>query len=364
MKWFLIFLFFISNSTSLKLNKEGTFKIVQFTDLHYGANLDKKKDNSTSNLERYILDLEKPDLVVVTGDIISSEWWDTNQYQDVWTKKLWEKMNMPMIERNIPYAIIFGNHENDWIRDLILELELEYRPFSLTQAQHYNKNTGNFYRLTIEDSHNQPFTHLWFFDSLQYGCRHDPSSYGCPTQFQTEYFRSMEDGLPGIAFIHIPLIDFLDMWNSNESRIYGNMREDEKHGICCSTVQTGLFQVLKQGNVKAIYSGHDHSSDFYGYHQGVLLSYGRKTGYPLYGPHALHGARVLELNENGTIETWIRQADGSVEVQKLLKERKTMQYCCKTSLEISSKWYRIAFLTIVILVIGVLIILSMFYNEC
>ena len=52
----------------LKFNKDGKFKIVQFTDVHYIHGNPK----SAVSLERIneVLDAEKPDLVLFTGDVI------------------------------------------------------------------------------------------------------------------------------------------------------------------------------------------------------------------------------------------------------------------------------------------------------
>jgi hypothetical protein len=61
-------------------------------------------------------------------------------------------------------------------------------------------------------------------------------------------------------------------------------------------------------------SGHDHNNDYYGDYEGITLSYGRKTGVGCYGPkNMLRGARIFELSyEPFTIDTWVRQEDGSV----------------------------------------------------
>ena len=49
----------------------GTFKIVQFTDLHWVEDASfKTKNDSTLNLMRDILNAEKPDLAVITGDVV------------------------------------------------------------------------------------------------------------------------------------------------------------------------------------------------------------------------------------------------------------------------------------------------------
>ena len=53
---------------SLKFNKDGKFKIVQFTDVHYIY----ENPKSAISIERIneVLDAEKPDLVLFTGDVI------------------------------------------------------------------------------------------------------------------------------------------------------------------------------------------------------------------------------------------------------------------------------------------------------
>ena len=57
-----------AGSPVLKFNQDGKFKIVQFTDVHF------KYGNPASDiaLERIneVLDAEKPDFVIFTGDVI------------------------------------------------------------------------------------------------------------------------------------------------------------------------------------------------------------------------------------------------------------------------------------------------------
>ena len=53
---------------TLRFNKDGKFKIVQFTDVHYIYN-DPRSDISVERINQ-VLDLEKPDLVLFTGDVI------------------------------------------------------------------------------------------------------------------------------------------------------------------------------------------------------------------------------------------------------------------------------------------------------
>ena len=84
----------------LKFHKDKTFKIVQFTDVHYCYN---KQDTSQLALDciNSVLDAEKPDLVIVTGDLIFSPPAIPGL----------AKVLEPIIKHNVPYAIAWGNHD-------------------------------------------------------------------------------------------------------------------------------------------------------------------------------------------------------------------------------------------------------------
>ena len=55
----------------LKFNRDGKFKIVQFTDVHYKYD---DQANSQISLDRIneVLDAERPDFVMFTGDVVVS----------------------------------------------------------------------------------------------------------------------------------------------------------------------------------------------------------------------------------------------------------------------------------------------------
>lgn len=52
----------------LTFQKDGTFKIVQFTDLHWKDG--RPEDIRTRKLMNTVVQAEQPDLVVFTGDVI------------------------------------------------------------------------------------------------------------------------------------------------------------------------------------------------------------------------------------------------------------------------------------------------------
>lgn len=52
----------------------------------------------------------------------------------------------------------------------------------------------------------------------------------------------------------------------------------------CSLVNSGVLQTLvSMGDVKAVFTGHDHTNDFCGNLNGIWLCYGGGFGYHAYG---------------------------------------------------------------------------------
>lgn len=59
---------------TLRFNENHEFTILQFTDLHYGE--ESEKDENNMKLQQKLIEWVKPDLTVLTGDMISGYGWD------------------------------------------------------------------------------------------------------------------------------------------------------------------------------------------------------------------------------------------------------------------------------------------------
>ena len=92
----------------LKFNAEGKFKIVQLTDMHYGEG--DEKDGNTDRLITEILNKEQPDLVVVTGDVVSGYMWDG--VTRPWLAPEYSKMFNVITELGYHWATTAGNHDS------------------------------------------------------------------------------------------------------------------------------------------------------------------------------------------------------------------------------------------------------------
>jgi 3',5'-cyclic AMP phosphodiesterase CpdA len=95
--------------THLRVNPDGSFKIMQLTDLHFGE--DKTLDAKTATSIKDWIDKEKPDLIAITGDLISGFYWDEKKHEtEFWGH--YHKMFVFMInEMQIPWAFVPGDRD-------------------------------------------------------------------------------------------------------------------------------------------------------------------------------------------------------------------------------------------------------------
>ena len=84
--------------------KNDTFKILQIADTQEG----RKVSPDTLALISAALDREEPDLVVYSGDQI----WGRGFHGDVnQVRRVLKELTAPVVERHLPFAICFGNHD-------------------------------------------------------------------------------------------------------------------------------------------------------------------------------------------------------------------------------------------------------------
>jgi hypothetical protein len=288
----------------LRFHPNHTFTIVQFTDLHWKNG--EPEDLKTRALMERVLELEKPDLVMLTGDVIEGE-----RCAD--PAQSWREAVRPIVERKIFWAAVFGNHDDEGAlsrRDLMaIQQSL---PGCLSEPGPENLSGVGNYLLDIRASaKDQTAARLYCLDSLSYA---EPKTDGYawiqPDQIawyleQAQAAREANDGLPlpALAFFHIPLPEYNEIWDRQ-------LCQGEKHEtICCPHFNSGFFAALREGgDVLGTFVGHDHVNDFEGELDGIRLCYGRASGFNTYGFTGFErGARVIRLREGERgFESWLR----------------------------------------------------------
>ncbi|KAK3239866.1 hypothetical protein CYMTET_50235 [Cymbomonas tetramitiformis] len=344
---------------------DGTFKIVQFTDLHFGET--SRDDQASQRVMQAVLAAEPDtDLVILSGDMISG---DKNKMQNDpnWFQNKWQDIVLPLEHAGVPFACVFGNHDSEASLHnvAIAKLDRESSRLSLTKctpapgtnpvhinyhleilptkkpqletmpalndtfyAPHIRALDGSVARSALTTEHEQAAARIWLLDSGRRGCGGQSRGWGCvpgrtikwieqeaaDLAHQAQRWSGGFSPTPSLSFVHIPPPEFLQAWRSPSTR--GNKWE----AIACPSLNSGLVSVLRRANITAVYSGHDHNNDFVGLVQGVRLAYGRKSGYGGYGPRPVtsRGARVILLREGedaSVAPTWIRTENGVKHLQ-------------------------------------------------
>ena len=130
---------------SLRFKEDRSFKIAQFTDIHWD------NDNSgactnAARLIRHVLDAEKPDLAVLTGDAVVHK-----------AEAGWKALMPLFVESGIPFAVVMGNHDDEaeWSRNQIFDYLGTLRGFAGSKGPSTVSGVGNYViglRSTASDS--------------------------------------------------------------------------------------------------------------------------------------------------------------------------------------------------------------------
>lgn len=281
----------------LKFNSTGQFKIIQFADLHEHYSRNEK----TIKFMEDTLNSEKPDLVILTGDNIDGRYCFSKES----VKKAIADIAKPMEERKIPWAVVLGNHDNEFSRVNRRDQMKIYMSYKYNLSEAFSSVIGRAgdYNILIRDSKNiKPVFNIYLLDSGYY-CL---GGYGYIKQQQINWYKGLSAELknkygkvvPSLMFFHIPLQQQYKVWESGKA--IGERNEKE----CPQKIDTGLFSALVENrDIKGVFVGHDHRNDYMGSINGITLGYGHCTGDGGYGNKSLQrGARVFVINENNPEE--------------------------------------------------------------
>ena len=300
----------VAQQTELKFNSNKKFKIVQFTDIHWKYG-NPASDEAGQRMAE-VLDAEKPDFVMFTGDLIFAKP----------AREGLDKALEAATSRGIPFAVTWGNHDDE--QDLKREELSAYvatKPGNLTSTVEGISGVTN-YALTIKSANGKgDAAIIYVFDSNSYSPIKEVKGYDWIKHDQVEWYirtskqyTAANNGkpMPALAFFHIPLPEYHEAVQNEGSYFVGTRKEK----ACAPALNSGLATaMLEAGDVMGVFVGHDHVNDYVVDWRGILLGYGRFTG----GATVYHdipqgnGARVIEITEGErTIKTWIRIKGGKV----------------------------------------------------
>ncbi len=307
--------------------KNGKFRILMMSDLHGGIGMSAQLPVAI----RAMVEHCKPDLVLIGGD--TSGCGPVHVETQEQLKEVLEILTAPMEENNIPWAHVFGNHDDNFGLSNE-EQEPVYESFPCCVSKWGPKDVYGVanYVLPVKasdgdevifnvfglDSHNNIKTlgnyHSWEKDPevvldqhFCYGRGYDTVRfeqimwYWNTSKAMQEHFGKK---IPAFMFCHIPLSEHtLVVQNMSACDYNGCMRED----VGCGELNSGLFAAcVERGDVKAICCGHDHVNNFVGEYCGIQLCCDGGLDYDCYQDDDLRSVRIFDINESdpSKIETY------------------------------------------------------------
>lgn len=305
-----------TSSSPLRFNN-GKLRVMHVTDTHLGV------DNQEMSmwLIENALDREKPDVVVVTGDTISSDCGRDEVFER--TRRF---MNL-FEKRNIPVALTFGNHDSESGILTRQELMACYNEFACSISVDEGdimEGCGTYNVPVLATVGDEVKFNLWVFDSGDYD---DEGKYANTSEEKVAWYEEKskiyEDmygkKVYSLAFQHIIVPEVYDALKTVKictpytyKGIYQydkNYRFDPK-GInfglfhekpCCGAINHGQFDALvRRGDCLAIFSGHDHTNAFGVRHKGIDIVNSLSTRYQDDCFSTQYGYRMIEVDENNT----------------------------------------------------------------
>ena len=315
-----------------KMNDDGTFSdedftVVLATDLH--VDTDTNLINKAFQMLVNHLEAVKPDLLILTGDIIVTA---CQQIDCVQFARLMEELG-------IYWAFVFGNHE--------ARAEKEFHKFfmlkNLTRYEHCLSKFGpselfgygNFFVNVMKDE-NTVLKSFAFFDSgrdtteehlKEHNFPVEVKGYDFIKQGQIDWYLKHIDALKkqygevkSMLFMHIPVPEYKEVMDFDENAkpiptgyptgkaevLFGEMHES----VGCSPHNSGLFEAAREVGAEAFFAGHDHVNNFDAVYKGVHLVYVQAGGYEGYNMDKFdlsesewtQGVTVMTIKNNGEFE--------------------------------------------------------------
>ena len=306
---------------TLRFHPDGRLRILMVSDFHAGAQYHPMLKTGLEAL----LEHTCPDFVMIAGDQILP------QTEPAAVRAYFCEIIEPILERGLPWAAVFGNHDRECGMDIAEEQKVyESIPGCLGERGPEEIHGVGNYRLPVLSSKDDaPAFYIWALDSNRYmrdwipdfGLApdtrfvlpdhfNDNSGDGCPLFDQVRWYYNNSEAaeaaygrkIPGVMFMHTPLPEYLQILrNPEECGAVGSLRSH----IGCSEISSGLFLAcLERGDMRGIFFGHEHLCDIEGKYCGITMACDAALGFNMSGHDDLRGGRVIDLYEEGTIQTY------------------------------------------------------------
>ena len=307
----------------LRIPKDRDFRILQLTDLHLGFSfISKGKDKLALDAVREIIEKSKPDMMVLTGDLIFPFLPKAGTLNN---RKQAKKLMAFLDGFEIPYTMVFGNHDCEMgstcNKEELAELYKEGRYCIFTEGRKNLTGVGNFL-IELVDYSGKVLLPLVMLDSNMYGAGGwFYSGFDRIQDNQVDWCMERLDALKqeypdvkAMAFFHMPLREFKEAYEKmklgDRSVIYqhGSIAEKDDYFGISKFEGTFFDRAVENGVIKWMFCGHDHLNTLSLLYKGIQMTYGMSIDYLGY-----KGIKKSYIQRGGTLIT--RKADGNVDIR-------------------------------------------------
>lgn len=334
-----------SYTAKFQFDAKGKFTVMQLADIQDNQSVEPRAIALITNMiARY-----NPDLIVFTGDNVTGGLNSSNFQSSV------NQFTQPIINAGIPFVVTFGNHDDE-----------SGAPSKDTQYNYYKSRGGNLFVdhdiPTLTGAGNgvvpiypngqttgDPAFQVYVMDSGSYA---SSGGYDCPYTDQIDYYIQNSQAyptVPSLWFMHIIIPDvFYETMTTTNNGTTGRSGNGSAFGSSTYYLQadkinwaksgqaTTIAEMYKElpcpakpatytstvhkssptygsktlyeswvayGNMLGSYYGHDHQNSFVTTTQhGIDIGFGKSAGKSSYNDNN-PGARIYELDVNGTYST-------------------------------------------------------------
>ncbi|MBO7738282.1 MAG: metallophosphoesterase [Clostridia bacterium] len=288
----------VENGLVVYMPADRPLRIAQFADIHFGIEGNAYHNNKverTKKYMQYIVDTEKPDLIVCSGDNILS----------TGLEALKEFVAL-MDSYKIPWTFIYGNHDAESNSAGYSKKELsayldscgsEYLLYNSGYVESSANRYGNFSVSVLNSDGTKLLGAVILLDAGTYdGAKSD---YESITKGQIDWYKTEiekldslytgEGVMPSIVFSHIQIPEYYTAYKAAlkgsgaEFVIKQELPSSEIEGILTggpSKENTGFFDAMKEkASTVAFFCGHAHTFDFQVKMDGIVMGFGPQTGF-------------------------------------------------------------------------------------
>ena len=310
-------------------------KILQLTDVHIGGGwMSLKKDAMSLNAVAAMVTAEKPDLVIVTGDVGYPVPFQAGTFNNRSSAKLFAEL---MEQLGVYWTLGFGNHDTElysyYSREKMADFyESEtYAHCLFTRGPEDVDGFGNQvfsvknsegrveHLMIVLDSHSYTdgdfLGILWKYDNI-----HQNQVDWYASQIKAYSEDNEKAGFTGVVpstlYFHIPLTEYRDAWyeyvnngfkDTEDVQLKFGTAGESKKVVYCGVGDDELFETIKDlGSTEGVFCGHDHYNNFSLIYKGVRLTYGMSVDYlaypGIYKEGSQRGCTVITIKPDGSFD--------------------------------------------------------------